>query len=89
MILTAKKLEVKRMQHKTRKTLKTKIAQALNDDVKHLSKGFQDMLLDDLVTAFENRLTVLNRAEQNELNLHCMVEMETSVSRRNARTIVV
>ena len=30
-----------------------------------LSRELQEMLLDDLVTAFENRITVLNKAQAN------------------------
>jgi hypothetical protein len=46
-----------------RKTLKNKMAQALNEDIKTLSNGMQTILLDDLATAFESRLLVLNRAQ--------------------------
>jgi hypothetical protein len=49
----------------TRKKLKNKMAQALDDTIKDLSVGMQDILLDDLVTAFENRLAVLNQAQSN------------------------
>jgi hypothetical protein len=33
------------------------------EKIKVLSMGLQEILLDDMVTAFENRLIVLNRAE--------------------------
>jgi hypothetical protein len=46
-----------------RKTLKNKMAQALNEDIKTLSNGMQAILLDDLATAFESRLQVLSRAQ--------------------------
>jgi hypothetical protein len=68
------------MQPKTIKALKAKMAQALNDDIKHLSKDLQDILLDDLVTTFENRLTVLKRSRLNDMDLQCLVDVEMTVS---------
>ena len=50
---------------KNRKQLKTKMAEALNDNISTLSASMQDILLDDLVTAFESRFEVLNRAQSN------------------------
>jgi len=46
-----------------RKTLKNKMAQALDEDIKTLSSGMQAILLDDLATAFESRLLVLSSAQ--------------------------
>ena len=50
---------------KSRKKLKNKMAVAFSKEIKTLSRDLQDVLLDDLVTAFENRLTILNRTRQN------------------------
>jgi hypothetical protein len=63
--------------YKKRKALKAKMEKALFDDIKYLSKGAQDILLDDLVTAFESRLAVLSRVESN---LKCFVDLEMVVS---------
>ncbi len=46
-----------------RKTLMNKMAQALDEDIKTLSSGMQAILLDDLATAFESRLSVLSSAQ--------------------------
>ena len=46
---------------KQRKTLATKIGKALKEDIRMLSKEMQKFSLDDLVTAFLNRLDVLTR----------------------------
>ena len=53
---------------KEREELKNKMAQAFDDRINNLSAGFQDILIDDLVTAFEIRFAVLNRA-QSELKV--------------------
>ncbi len=50
---------------KSRKELKNKMATVFNENIKTLSTDLQGVLLDDLVTALENRLTVLNRINQN------------------------
>jgi hypothetical protein len=54
---------MKRQKDLDRKTLKNRMAQALNEDIKTLSNGMQAILLDDLATAFESRLLVLSRAQ--------------------------
>jgi len=46
-----------------RKTLKNKMAHALEEDIKTLSGGMKAILLDDLATAFESRLLVLSSAQ--------------------------
>ena len=53
-----------------RKDLKSKMAKALNNQIKPLSTPLQNILLDDLITAFENRLAVL---EPQETNATCFV----------------
>ena len=43
----------------SKKALKTKIASALDEDMKILSASMKSVLIDDLITAFESRLQVL------------------------------
>ena len=47
---------------KSRKELEAKMATVFGEKIKELSTELQRILLDDMVTAFENRLNVLNRA---------------------------
>ena len=47
---------------KDRKELEAKMAKLFGENIKGLSTELQEMLLDDMVTAFENRLNVLNVA---------------------------
>jgi len=49
---------------KQRKDLETKMAKALKENVKELSTSLRRILLDDLVTAFQNRINVLIRAQE-------------------------
>ena len=50
---------------KDRKILKAKMATVFNEKIEELSTDLQKILIDDMVTAFENRLNVLNRAQPN------------------------
>ena len=47
---------------KGRQELEAKMAAVFGEKIKALSTELQKILLDDMVTAFENRLNVLNRA---------------------------
>jgi len=47
---------------KSRKELEDKMASVFGEKIQELSTDLQKILLDDMVTAFENRLNVLNRA---------------------------
>jgi len=67
---------MKPLTSKNRKQQKTKMAEALNDNIESLSAGMQDIMLDDLVTAFESRFEVLNRAQ---LNLYCFANIGVKV----------
>ena len=49
---------------KQRKELETKMSKVFKENVKELSLELQKILLDDLVTAFENRINVLIRAQE-------------------------
>jgi hypothetical protein len=53
---------LKQIRSKKRKELETKMAQVFNDNIAELSTELKEILLDDMVTAFENRLNVLNSA---------------------------
>jgi hypothetical protein len=48
---------------KERNKLMHKMATVFGDNIQMLSVDLQEMLLDDLVTAFENRVKVLKRAQ--------------------------
>jgi len=47
-----------------RKNLEAKMANALKENIKGLSAELQKILLDDMVTAFQNRINVLMRAQR-------------------------
>jgi hypothetical protein len=59
---------------KNRKVLKKKMATVFSENIKTLSTDLQGVLLDDLVTAFENRLNVFNRIHQNTKFVTTMAE---------------
>jgi hypothetical protein len=48
---------------KSRKELEAKMAEIFNAKIAGLSTELQEILLDDMVTAFETRLNVLNVAQ--------------------------
>jgi hypothetical protein len=50
---------------KGRKELEAKMATVFSEKIKGLSVELQEILLDGMVTAFENRLIVFKRAEVN------------------------
>ena len=54
---------LKQIGNKKRKELETKMAQIFSSNIAELSTELQEILLDDMVTAFENRLNVLNSAQ--------------------------
>ena len=47
---------------KSRRALEVKMASVFGEKLKELSTELQEILVDDMVTAFENRLKVLNLA---------------------------
>lgn len=47
---------------KNREELEAKMANVFSEKLKALSTELQKILIDDMVTVFENRLNVLNRA---------------------------
>ena len=48
---------------KSRRALEAKMASVFGEKLKEISTELQKILLDDMVTALENRLKVLNRAD--------------------------
>ena len=62
------------MNVKSRKELKNKMAIVFSENIKTLSTDLQGVLLDDLVTALENRLNVLKRTHHNTQFVTAMTE---------------
>ncbi len=56
---------------KNRKELKKKMAKAISNKIKPLPTELQDILVDDLVTAFESRLAILDLEESS---VQCFVD---------------
>ena len=50
-----------------RRGLITKMGNVFRDDIRGLSTELQQILLDDLATAFQNRINVLIRAQKGRL----------------------
>ena len=50
-----------------RRGLITKMGNVFRDDIRGLSIELQQILLDDLATAFQNRINVLIRAQKGRL----------------------
>ena len=53
---------------KSRKELEAKMATVFGEKIKELSTELQEIVIDDMVTAFENRLNVLNRVSAKSPN---------------------
>ena len=49
-----------------REKLKTEMMQAFHTEMRHLNKDIQNMLVDDLVTAFYSRLQVMTKITLNQ-----------------------
>ncbi len=56
------------VKEKERKELEAKLADVFTGKMGGLSTELQEILLDDLVTAFENRINMLNRVADNADN---------------------
>jgi hypothetical protein len=52
-----------RLNVKERKELQSRMSKVFKTNISGLSTELQRILLDDLVTAFQNRINVLNRAQ--------------------------
>ena len=59
---------MKHLGEKDRKDLESKLATAFEGNIDQLSTELREILLDDMVTAFENRLNVLNLKTQKHQN---------------------
>jgi hypothetical protein len=59
---------------KNRKELKNKMALVFNENLQMLSPDLQDIVLNDLVTALENRIVILNKVHQNMKSVTVMTE---------------
>ena len=70
----------RKLTSKSKKELKAKMAAALADKIKSLPTVYQGILVDDLVTAFENRLSVFERASSTQCSIEVadIVEIETA-----------
>ena len=59
---------MKQFVDKDRKELEAKLANVFDTEITGLSTELREILLDDMVTAFENRLNVLNNASRKKAN---------------------
>lgn len=59
---------MKQMAEKDRKELEAKLAGVFQENIEPLSTELREILLDDIVTAFENRLNVLIHACEIDQN---------------------
>ena len=67
----------KRNEQKNRKEIEAKMATVFKENIQMLPKDLQSILLDDMVTAFENRMSVFNRAHSG---MQIMVDSPKAVS---------
>jgi hypothetical protein len=54
--------------NRDRKDLETKLASVFKGQMDHLSTELREILIDDMVTAFENRLNVLKNIGPKKCN---------------------
>ena len=59
---------MKQIAEKERKEIEAKLANVFDEEINGLSTELREILLDDMVTAFENRLNVLNKATRKTAN---------------------
>ena len=59
---------MKQIAIKERKKLEAKLADVFQEKISELSTELREILLDDMVTAFENRLNVLNHVSLKTKN---------------------
>ncbi len=58
----------KQIAEKDRKELETKLANVFDEEINSLSTELREILIDDMVTAFENRLNVLKNTTRKTAN---------------------
>ncbi len=51
--------------HSGKNELRSKFSKVFNDKIRGFSTELQGILIDDMITAFENRLNVLKKAQLN------------------------
>ena len=59
---------MKQIADKGRKEIEAKLANVFDEKINGLSTELREILLDDMVTAFENRLNVLNKSIKKNAN---------------------
>jgi len=59
---------MKHIGEKDRKELEAKLACVFQENIDQLPTELRKILLDDMITAFENRLNVLNRSSEKVEN---------------------
>ena len=59
---------MKQIAEKDRKELEAKFENVFQEKIGELPTELREILLDDMITAFENRLNVLNRASRKTDN---------------------
>jgi hypothetical protein len=59
---------MKQFAEKDRKMIEAKLADVFDDRINGLSTELREILIDDMVTAFENRLNVLNNTIKKNAN---------------------
>ncbi len=59
---------LKQIAEKDRKELEAKLEDVFQEKIGKLPTDLREILLDDMVTAFENRLNVLNKAWRKSAN---------------------
>ena len=59
---------MKQIADKDRKEIEAKLANAFDEEINGLSTELREILLDDMVTAFKNRLNVLNNVARKTSN---------------------
>jgi hypothetical protein len=59
---------MKQIADKDRKEIEAKLANVFDEEIDDLSTELREILLDDMVTALENRLNVLNNASRKTAN---------------------
>ncbi len=59
---------MKQIADRDRKELEAKLESVFQSEINGLTTELREILLDDMVTAFENRLNVLNKATEKHDN---------------------
>ena len=68
---------MKQIAEKDRKELEAKLESVFQEKMGQLPTELREILLDDMVTAFENRLNVLNRASRKSRQLTACMDENT------------